>query len=116
MQYEIATAKTRLAKKWRNRKVAWEELVAKCEETTRTQETVAEYKNMSREEQSGIKDVGGFVGGYLTEGRRRNGHVAFRTLATLDIDYGTVSQDIWDDFCLAVRLRCHDVLDTQAHA
>lgn len=99
-QYEIATAKTRLAKKWRNRKVAWEELVAKCEETTRTQETVAEYKNMSREEQSGIKDVGGFVGGYLTEGRRRNGHVAFRTLATLDIDYGTVSQDIWDDFCL----------------
>lgn len=99
-QYEIATAKTRLAKKWRNRKVTWEELVAKCEETTRTQETVAEYKNMSHEEQSGIKDVGGFVGGYLTEGRRKGGHVAFRTLATLDIDYGTVSQDIWDDFSL----------------
>ena len=100
MQYEIATAKTRKAAKWRNRKVTWEELAQKCEKTTYTQETVAEYRNMSREEQSGIKDVGGFVGGYLTEGRRRNGHVAFRTMATLDIDYGTVSQDIWDDFCL----------------
>lgn len=98
--FEIATAKTRQAKKWKNRKVTWEELVEKCKETTRTQETVAEYKSMSRDEQSAIKDVGGFVGGYLTEGVRRNGHVAFRTLATLDIDYGTVSQDIWDDFCL----------------
>ena len=98
--FEIATAGSRLAKKWKNRKVTWEELVGKCKETTRTQETVAEYKSMSRDEQSVIKDVGGFVGGYLTEGRRKNGHVAFRTLATLDIDYGTVSQDIWDDFCL----------------
>ena len=99
--FEIATAGSRLAKKWKNKKVTWEELVGKCKETTRTQETVAEYKSMSRDEQSAIKDVGGFVGGYLTEGRRKNGHVAFRTLATLDIDNGTTpAQNIWDDFKL----------------
>ena len=97
--FEIATADSRLAKKWKNRKFTWEELVEKCKETTRTQETVAEYKSMSKDEQGIIKDVGGFVGGYLKEGRRKNGHVAFRTLATLDIDNGTTpARNIWDDF------------------
>lgn len=97
-KYDIATAHSRLAKKWRNRKVTWDELVEKCSKTKRTDETVGQYAHMSHEEQSSIKDVGGFVGGYLTDGKRRNGQVAFRSMATLDIDYGTM--DVWDDFTL----------------
>ena len=54
---------------------------------------------MSREEQSNIKDVGGFVGGYLAEGVRKNANVLYRSVATLDIDYGTL--DVWDDFTMA---------------
>lgn len=54
---------------------------------------------MSKEEQSNVKDVGGFVGGYLSGGLRKNANVMYRTVATLDIDYGTVN--VWDDFTMA---------------
>ena len=109
-KYDIATAHSRLAKKWRNRKVTWEAIVDKCSVTRRTDETVGQYSNMSREEQSSIKDVGGFVGGYLKDGKRRNGYVAHRSMATLDIDYGTA--DVWEDFtmqysCAAIIYSTH---------
>lgn len=95
---EIATAHSRLAKKWRNEQIQWSSLVQRCSETKRTCETTAEYARMSREEQSNIKDVGGFVGGFLSGGKRKTTHVMYRTLVTLDIDYGT--PDTWDDFVL----------------
>lgn len=72
--------------------------MARCAETKRTEESVAEYARMSREEQSAVKDVGGFVGGYLSGGVRKTANVMYRTVATLDIDYGT--PDVWDDFTL----------------
>ena len=92
----IATAAGRHSVVWKNRKVTWEQMVKKCSETTRTAETVAEYRRMDKNRQSEVKDVGGFVGGFLREGRRKKGHVELRSMATLDIDYGT--QDVWDDF------------------
>lgn len=94
----IATAKNRFAKTWRNRQVRWSEFVAKCSKTKRTDETIAEYFAMPKDRQSDIKDVGGFVGGYLREGQRKKGHVEFRTMVTLDID--DVTADVWDDFKL----------------
>lgn len=96
---EIATAHSRLSKKWKNKRWRWSDLVSRCAETKRTGETVAEYLRMSREEQSNIKDVGGFVGGYLSGGVRKTPNVMYRTVATLDIDYGT--PDVWDDFTVA---------------
>ena len=96
---DIATGSSRLTKKWRNKRIKWSDLVERCRQTTRTPETAAEYAAMSKEEQSNVKDVGGFVGGYLNEGERRNGRVKFRSVATLDIDYGT--PDVWDDFTMA---------------
>ena len=96
---DLATAHTRTSKKWRNRIWKWSELLERCQDTKRTSETAAEYARMSREEQSNIKDVGGFVGGYLSGGIRKNTNVMYRTVATLDIDYGTVN--VWDDFTMA---------------
>lgn len=96
---DIATAHSRLSKKWRNRTWRWSEMLARCAETTRTPETMAEYLRMSREEQSSVKDVGGFVGGYLANGIRKTANVIYRTLVTLDIDYGT--PDVWDDFTMS---------------
>lgn len=95
---DLATAHSRLSKKWKNRKWRWSELVARCRETTRTGESAAEYQRMTREEQSNVKDVGGFVGGYLSGGTRKTASVLWRSMATLDIDYGT--PDVWDDFTL----------------
>lgn len=96
---DLATAHSRIAKKWRNRHWLWSELLQRCSEAKRTGETAAEYARMSKEEQSNVKDVGGFVGGYLSGGIRKNANVMYRTVATLDIDYGTVN--VWDDFTMA---------------
>ena len=96
---DLATEHSRIAKKWRNRHWLWSELLQRCSETKRTGETAAEYARMSKEEQSDVKDVGGFVGGYLSGGIRKNANVMYRTVATLDIDYGTVN--VWDDFTMA---------------
>ena len=96
---DLATAHSRVSKKWRNRHWQWSELLQRCSETKRTGETAAEYARMTREEQSNVKDVGGFVGGYLSQGIRKNTNVMYRSVATLDIDYGTLN--VWDDFTLA---------------
>lgn len=95
---DIATAPSRVSKRWKNRAWKWSELLRRCSCTTRTAETVREYMRMSREEQSGIKDVGGFVGGYLSNGTRKTANVLYRSIVTLDIDYGT--PDVWEDFTL----------------
>lgn len=95
---DIATAHSRLAKKWKNKACKWSDLVDRCRETRRTAESVKEYAKMSREEQSGIKDVGGFVGGYLQGGVRKTNSVMWRSVATLDIDHGTAG--LWDDFTM----------------
>ena len=95
---DIATAHSRLSKKWRNKSWKWSDILSRCADTRRTSETMGEYLRMSREEQSSVKDVGGFVGGYLSNGTRKTANVLYRTLVTLDIDYGTA--DVWDDFTL----------------
>ena len=96
---DLATGHSRMSKKWRNRHWQWSELLQRCSETQRSSETAAEYAKMSREEQSNVKDVGGFVGGYLSGGVRKNTNVLYRSVATLDIDYGTLN--VWEDFQMA---------------
>lgn len=95
---DIAVAHSRLSKMWKNKATTWAELVQRCSETKRTSESVSEYMKMSKEEQSDIKDVGGFVGGYLSGGIRKTANVRWRSIATLDIDYGT--PDLWDEFTM----------------
>ncbi len=95
---DIATAHSRMSRKWANEQTTWAALVRRCSETRRTAESVSEYARMSREEQSSVKDVGGFVGGYLSGGVRKTANVRWRSVATLDIDYGTA--DLWDDFTM----------------
>ena len=97
-EIDIATAHSRLSKKWKNKRVKWSEFVQKCKQTKQTDESIEEYLKMPREEQSNIKDVGGFVGGYLSGGVRKTANVMWRSVATLDIDYGT--PDVWDDFTM----------------
>ncbi len=53
-----------------------------------------EYKNSPKDLQDNIKDVGGFVGGTLKEGRRTKASVMDRQLLTLDCDYAT--SYLWD--------------------
>ncbi len=85
-QYRIAVGASRTARQWHNKTVTWSELAGRLLEDRCTGETVSEYHNASKEQQGAWKDVGGFVGGYLREGRRKSGYVDYRSLVTLDAD------------------------------
>ena len=74
----------------------WSELLARMEAVTRTPETVAEYKAMGRDQQSEIKDVGGFVGGYCNNGSRSD--IRHRSMVCLDADFAT--PELWADWLL----------------
>ena len=97
-QVAIATGSSAHTKTWKNKNVKWSELVRKLSETTRTPETVAEYKKLSKAEKGRIKDVGGFVGGSLKEGRRLKANVQSRSMLTLDLDY--VNGDVWESITM----------------
>ncbi len=97
----IATGASRYSKKWKNAEISYETLIEKLKVTTRTRETFAEYKRMSKANRDEIKDVGGFVGGALKDGRRKAENVANRTLLTLDMDnVGTTVNDLWDSITM----------------
>ena len=87
-KYKIAVGRSRTETEWRNKQVAWEQLVDKFREPKRTAETAAEYAAMSRADKGRAKDKGGFVGGHIEGGRRKGDSITCRSLVTLDIDYG----------------------------
>lgn len=96
--FDIATGRNRKETSWKNRQMLWSDLVQKLSITHYTSETHAEYLAAKKGRQDEIKDIGGFVGGFLTGGRRKSGSVLHRQLLTLDIDF--CNQTLWDDFSL----------------
>ena len=91
---DVALGNSRKTKKWKNKTMQWSELLDRLRQTTKTPETVAEYKAMNRDQQSDIKDVGGFVGGYCNEGSRSD--IRFRSVLCLDADYA--DHALWGDW------------------
>jgi hypothetical protein len=91
---DIATGNSRKTKTWKNKTVQWSDLLDRLAKETRTPETVAEYKAMGRNQQSDIKDVGGFVGGYCNNGSRSD--IRFRSILCLDADFA--DGDLWPDW------------------
>ncbi|MFA5638382.1 MAG: virulence-associated E family protein [Anaerovoracaceae bacterium] len=91
---KIAVGNSRMDKRWKNKDTSWEDFRNTVRTTKRTTETVSEFRKMTKAQQDSIKDIGGFVGGALQEGKRRNGYVLCRSLLTLDMDYA--APDIWD--------------------
>ena len=85
---KIAVASSRMAKLWDNREITWEEFVKRLSTTHRTAETLGEFLSMPKAEQDNIKDVGGFVLGWLKDGCRKAGCVESRSAIALDMDYG----------------------------
>lgn len=104
MKLAIATANSRKDKFWKNTEITWSEFLAKVQATIRTSESVAEYKALSKARQDEIKDVGGFVGGRLREGKRKTGYVEYRSLLTLDMDYADAG--IWEQITLFFDFAC----------
>ena len=109
---EIAVGNSRMDKKWKNLEMEWEDFLSRISTTKRTTETVEEYRKLKKGKQDSIKDVGGFVGGHLKEGRRKNGYVNTRSLLTLDMDYG--EPGIWDEIKMLHPFKCA-VYSTHKH-
>lgn len=82
----IATGRRRTTKLWQNRESEWRDIVNRLKTVSYTGETVAEYHKLPKTEKDKAKDVGGFVGGYLTDGRRLTQNVKLRSMLTLDAD------------------------------
>ena len=82
----IAIGRSRKAVQWQNREMLWSEFLDKLANTTRTRETVNDYAAMTKAERDNVKDVGGFVGGYLKNGRRSSASVVNRCIICLDAD------------------------------
>ncbi len=101
---KIAIGNSRMDKKWKNKDISWTDFCARVKTTQRTTETIEEYRKMKKGMQDDIKDVGGFVGGYLKGGRRKKGNVLCRSILTLDMDYGT--PDIWDQITMFFDFKC----------
>jgi len=94
----IAVGRSAESKQWKNKSFIWSQFVSRISETTITNETHKEFIASTKAEQGKIKDVGGYVGGYLRNGRRNPKNVVHRQLLTLDIDFAHL--DFWGDFTL----------------
>jgi len=99
---DIAIGRNRKESVYQNKKMLWSKLLERVEETHRTFETYQEYMKMTKDRQDDLKDVGGFVGGYLKDGSRKQ--VLHRQLICLDADFGTL--DVWDDWNMLYGNAC----------
>lgn len=109
----IATAPSAQAKRWKNVEIGWSDLAKKLATPTRTQELYKEFVKMSKAQQGKIKDVGGFVGGSLAQGRRLANNVSWRSMLTLDLDNGDA--DVLDDIKQALHGYTYAVYSTHKH-
>ena len=87
----ISTGRSRFDQKWKNKQIMWSQLLKKLETPVRTPETYAEYTAAAKADQDRIKDVGGFVGGTLKDGKRRGNTVTGRTILSFDLDFAPAS-------------------------
>lgn len=96
LEINIAIGKNRKDKTWKNINTTWSKFVNKVSKTQRTEETYQQYISAKKDYQDNKKDVGGYVGGYLNGGRRKTNSVMYRSLITLDMDFGEMAA--WDNW------------------
>lgn len=85
-QITISAAGSRKATRWPAQTLFWSELVERLQVPARGTETMTEYLALPKGRQDDLKDVGGFIGGALKDGRRKAGNVINRDVITLDFD------------------------------
>ncbi|CEK30030.1 virulence-associated protein e [[Clostridium] sordellii] len=84
----IAIGRSRKEINYVNKSISYLDFINNyLKDTKYTKENYKEYINFSKDIQDNIKDVGGFVGGFLKDGKRRKDTVINRSLITLDADF-----------------------------
>jgi len=98
VQVTLAVGRSRKSKVWKNTTMQWSEFCERLKESTQTNETLREFLKATKEEQGHIKDVGGYVGGYLRQGKRSPSTVVERSILTLDVDFA--STDFFETYTM----------------
>lgn len=104
MKIKVSVGNSRMDRKWNLTKMELDEFRDRISTTTRTAETVEQYKKLSKARQDDIKDVGGFVLGVLKDGRRKKDSVLSRSALCLDMDYAEAS--VIDQIEMFFSFRC----------
>lgn len=99
MKVKVAVCNKKTDKKYKNQEQDWSYLVSRNRSPVRTTETAEEYPKLPKAQRDTLKDIGGFVGGWLKGGIRKNGCVTLRSIGTLDADH----IDDNDAFMLAAK-------------
>ena len=84
---KISVCNRKTDTKFKNQEWLWEDIVKRNRAPIRTSETSQEYQKMAKQKRDALKDVGGFVGGWLKGGIRKNGNVISRIIGPLDADH-----------------------------
>ena len=112
---KIAVCNRKTDRKYKNLELEWSTLKERNQHPIRTSETVEEYPKLSKARRDEAKDQGGFVGGWLKGGIRKNGNVLGRIVGVLDAD--SIPADI--DFIGQVKKTLaeveHFIYSTHSH-
>jgi predicted P-loop ATPase len=98
IEFDISTGKSRHDTNWKIARYEWAQFCFRLQEPHRTAETYKTYLAAKKDRQDEIKDIGGFVGGVLANGRRKKNNVLSRQLLTLDAD--SAHTNFWQAFTL----------------
>ena len=85
-QITISVGASRWDLNWKQQTLKISELYERLRTPARGTETLDEYFKMSKKQQDNLKDVGGYVAGTLSAGRRKAANVTGRDVITLDFD------------------------------
>ena len=85
-QIAYSVGGSRKATSWATSASLWSELALRLKTPIRGKESHDAYMRFPKAQQDALKDVGGFVGGSLRNGRRKAQNVTGRDLVTLDLD------------------------------
>ncbi len=100
---KIAVCNRKTNLKYKNQEHSWSYLKERNRTPVRTSETTEEYQKASKEQRDAAKDQGGFVGGWLKDGRRIAQNVLSRGIGALDAD--SIPAEV--DFPALVRDKLH---------
>lgn len=93
---EVAIGATAKTTSWKNKKLSWADFLKRLKTPIVKDLTFKQFKALAKKDAAIVKDVGGYVGGYLRGGKRSPANVSYRQLLTLDIDFAT--PDFWEAF------------------
>lgn len=85
-ELKISTAPRRTSTTWTNKLTDKLDLIAQLSQPHTIPTTTTDYHTLPKAQKDELKDVGGYVGGHLKDGRRKKGHVYARSFITLDLD------------------------------